>query len=207
MAKRKKQNKRTNSELQNTTQKTKDRATRTPLKIVGELRCSGRVNKCNLIFSKMADSITHVQIKPWRKTVFLPFKASGITLWYLLVFPFDIFWYFTLISSGITLCYLLVLPFGIFWYYPLVSSGITLWYLLVLHFGIFWYYPLESSDITLWYLLVLPFGIFWCYPLLSSIFLESCVFSPSIWNLSFKPALSERLPIMYNDCRWRQLWK
>jgi len=29
--------------MQNTTEKTKDRATRTPLKTGGELRCSGRV--------------------------------------------------------------------------------------------------------------------------------------------------------------------
>ena len=34
--------KRTNNDLQNTTQKTKDQATRTPLKAWGELRCSGR---------------------------------------------------------------------------------------------------------------------------------------------------------------------
>ena len=33
-------NKRTSNNLQNTTQKTKDRATRTPLKIGGELMCS-----------------------------------------------------------------------------------------------------------------------------------------------------------------------
>jgi len=34
----------TNKDLQNTTQKTKDRVTRTPLKTKGELRCSGRVS-------------------------------------------------------------------------------------------------------------------------------------------------------------------
>ena len=39
----KKKDKRTNNDLQNTTHKTKDRVTRTPLKTVGELRCSGRV--------------------------------------------------------------------------------------------------------------------------------------------------------------------
>jgi len=33
----------TNNDLQNTTQKTKDRATRTPLKTESELRCSERV--------------------------------------------------------------------------------------------------------------------------------------------------------------------
>ena len=40
MAKQKK-DKRTNNDLQNITQKTKDRAPRTPLKTGGELRCSG----------------------------------------------------------------------------------------------------------------------------------------------------------------------
>ena len=40
---KKKKNKRTNNDLQNTTQKTNDRATINPLKIVGELRCSGKV--------------------------------------------------------------------------------------------------------------------------------------------------------------------
>jgi hypothetical protein len=36
--------KRTNNDLQNITQKTEDRATPTPLKTEGELRCSGRVS-------------------------------------------------------------------------------------------------------------------------------------------------------------------
>ena len=40
MAKRK----RTNNDLQNITQKTKDRAARIPLKSRGEIRCSGKVN-------------------------------------------------------------------------------------------------------------------------------------------------------------------
>ena len=35
---------RTKNDLQNTTQETKDLATRTPLKTKGELRCSGRVD-------------------------------------------------------------------------------------------------------------------------------------------------------------------
>jgi len=42
----KKKNKRTNNDLENTTHKTEDRATRTPLKTVGELRCSGMVSSC-----------------------------------------------------------------------------------------------------------------------------------------------------------------
>jgi len=40
----KKKYKRTNNDLQNTMQKTKDRATRTPLKTGCELRCSGEVS-------------------------------------------------------------------------------------------------------------------------------------------------------------------
>ena len=40
----KKKRKTTNSDLQNTTQKTKDRATRSPLKSRRELKCSGRVS-------------------------------------------------------------------------------------------------------------------------------------------------------------------
>ena len=39
----KKNDKRTNKDLQNITQKTKNRATRTPLKTGSELRCPGRV--------------------------------------------------------------------------------------------------------------------------------------------------------------------
>jgi hypothetical protein len=42
MSKRK-NNKRTNNDLQNTAQKTEDQTTRTALKTVGALRCSGRV--------------------------------------------------------------------------------------------------------------------------------------------------------------------
>jgi len=34
----------TNNDLQNITQKTKDRVTRTPLKSGGELQCSGRIS-------------------------------------------------------------------------------------------------------------------------------------------------------------------
>ena len=40
---KKNKDKKTNHRLQNTTQKSKDRATQTPLKTDGELRCSGRV--------------------------------------------------------------------------------------------------------------------------------------------------------------------
>jgi hypothetical protein len=43
MAKRKRS--RGQTDLQNITQKTKDRATRTPLKTGGELRCSGSVSR------------------------------------------------------------------------------------------------------------------------------------------------------------------
>jgi hypothetical protein len=40
------QNKETKNDLQNTTQKTKDRVTRTLLKIGCQLKCSGRVSSC-----------------------------------------------------------------------------------------------------------------------------------------------------------------
>jgi hypothetical protein len=46
MAKEEKDN-RTNDDLQNTTHKTKDRVTRTPLKTGGQLRCSGRVGSAS----------------------------------------------------------------------------------------------------------------------------------------------------------------
>ena len=39
--------KRTNNDLHNTTQKTKDRATPNPLNTGGELRCSGRTSNAN----------------------------------------------------------------------------------------------------------------------------------------------------------------
>ena len=45
--KRKKMSKGTNNDLQNTTQKTKDYVTPTPLKSCGTLMCSGRVNSSN----------------------------------------------------------------------------------------------------------------------------------------------------------------
>ena len=46
----KKKDKRTNKDLQNTTQKTKDRATRTPLKTGNEYKCYGRVgSSCSLV--------------------------------------------------------------------------------------------------------------------------------------------------------------
>jgi hypothetical protein len=48
---RKKKNKRTNNDIQNITQKTKDRATRTPLKTVGGFRWLGRVsNLCTTYY-------------------------------------------------------------------------------------------------------------------------------------------------------------
>ena len=48
MTERKRTTGHTHNDLQNTTQKTKDRVTRTPLKTGGEHRCSGRVgNSCS----------------------------------------------------------------------------------------------------------------------------------------------------------------
>jgi len=48
----KKKGKRTNKDLQNITQKTIDRVTRTPLKTRVELRCSGRIrSSCSTCFA------------------------------------------------------------------------------------------------------------------------------------------------------------
>ena len=55
----KKTDKRTNNDLQNTTQKTSIRATRTPLKTGGELRCSGRVgSSCSTSDSRRVTLVT-----------------------------------------------------------------------------------------------------------------------------------------------------
>jgi hypothetical protein len=54
----KKKNKRTNNDLQNTMQKTKDRVTRTPLKTGDEIMCSGRVS--SLCFTSGTNRVTLV---------------------------------------------------------------------------------------------------------------------------------------------------
>jgi hypothetical protein len=50
----------TNNDLQNIAQKTKDRATRTPLKTVGELRCSATADSSNVNFKKDQKTLTTV---------------------------------------------------------------------------------------------------------------------------------------------------
>jgi len=50
----------TNNNLPNTTQKTKDRATRTPLNIGGELMCPGRVNRKRVILQAQGTHIHSV---------------------------------------------------------------------------------------------------------------------------------------------------
>jgi len=50
----------TNNDLQNTTQKTKDRETRTPLKTGGELWCSGRVgSSCSSCGTRRVTLVTN----------------------------------------------------------------------------------------------------------------------------------------------------
>ena len=70
----KKKNKRTKNYLQNITQKTKDRATRTYLKTKGELWCSGRVSisrstngtrRVTLVIKRYS-SITHDKVKSYQ---------------------------------------------------------------------------------------------------------------------------------------------
>jgi hypothetical protein len=52
--------KRTNNDLQNYTYKTKDQVTRTPLKIGGELRCSGRViSSCSTSGNQRGNLVTN----------------------------------------------------------------------------------------------------------------------------------------------------
>jgi hypothetical protein len=53
----KKKDERTNNDLQNITQKTKDRVTRTPLKTGGELRFSGWVNSSCIILDYQSKTI------------------------------------------------------------------------------------------------------------------------------------------------------
>ena len=65
---KKKNNTRTINDLQNTAQKTEDQATRTPLKTLGALRCSGRVDssssnsdtRCVTIVTKPVISHEHL---------------------------------------------------------------------------------------------------------------------------------------------------
>ena len=58
-----KKDKRTTNDLQNTTQKTNDQATRTPLKIGFELRCPGRVsNSCFATRTSVYKVIYYYQI-------------------------------------------------------------------------------------------------------------------------------------------------
>jgi hypothetical protein len=58
---------RTNNDLQNITQKTKDRATRTSLKAGGELMCSGRVNSsCLTCDTRRVTVKRHEQRQIWK---------------------------------------------------------------------------------------------------------------------------------------------
>ena len=49
-------------DLQNTIQKARDRAIRTPIKIGGELECSGRAGSSNPYQNKLTAKIKHVDI-------------------------------------------------------------------------------------------------------------------------------------------------
>jgi hypothetical protein len=56
----KKNDKRTNNDLQNITHKIKDRVTRTPLKISGKLKCSGRVgSSCSTSDTRRVNLVTN----------------------------------------------------------------------------------------------------------------------------------------------------
>ena len=73
---------RTNNNLQNTTQKTKDRATQTPLETEGELRCSGRVSSsCSTSGSHRVTIVSNsIKSHEWRKDR-ETFKTGGTYPW------------------------------------------------------------------------------------------------------------------------------
>ena len=66
--------KRTNNHLQHTTQKTKDRATRTPLKTGREFRYFGRVSSCC-----SSSGISHSKRHPFKTT----FKSHILPTWFI----------------------------------------------------------------------------------------------------------------------------
>jgi len=80
----KKKYKRTNNDLQNTTLKNKDRATRTPLKTGGELRCSGRESSsCSIsgtrrVISDAGCKSDIVVLNTHTSTVYLPSLNNNI---------------------------------------------------------------------------------------------------------------------------------
>jgi len=76
MAKRK----RTNNDLQNTTHKTKDRVTRTPLKTGGELSHAWRQNRdCDYDKSSISAVILHTFIIVKAKSLWLPINDFNLT--------------------------------------------------------------------------------------------------------------------------------
>ena len=81
MAKKKKYN-RTNNDLQNTTQKTEDPVTGIPLKIGGELGCSGRVGtSCSTSDTRRVNLVTNPVIShEWGKDREV-FTTSGTYPW------------------------------------------------------------------------------------------------------------------------------
>jgi len=85
-----KNEKRRNNDLQNNTQKTKDRVTRTPLKTGGELRCSGREgSSCSTRGSRHVTLVTNpARSHVWGKDREV-LTTSGTYPWWTFVFRID----------------------------------------------------------------------------------------------------------------------
>ena len=74
--------KRTNNDLQNKRQKTKDGATPTPQKTGTELMCSGRVNSsCSTRGSHRVTLVTNPVISQDRETDWIVITTNGTNLW------------------------------------------------------------------------------------------------------------------------------
>ena len=78
----KRRDKRTNNNLQKITQKTKDRAARTPSKIRSELRCSGRViSSCSTCDTRSVTFVTNPVINHEWRTYWIVLTTNGTYTW------------------------------------------------------------------------------------------------------------------------------
>jgi hypothetical protein len=81
--------KRTNNDLQNILQKTKDRATRTPIQIRGALMCSGRVgSSCFICDTRRVTLFTNTMIRHERGKDREVFTTSGSYPWSFVIYIF-----------------------------------------------------------------------------------------------------------------------
>ena len=100
----------TNNDLQNTAQKTKDRATWIPLKTWGEVRCSGRVNSQAILVT----SVVCVTVKRYEHH--LIWTASTLTITSICSFLYNVLWIIVYPLIVLSVLHFAVsdYPFGIF---------------------------------------------------------------------------------------------